>query len=191
MLCHTTFGSKVVNKRFGPYSGVECTSASPSREAWRSASVSSRMHTCRGVKQVWAQTYRPTCIENIDDVKKKNPRVFLFLCEAYIALLQVLNARQLKVAPSRFLRSEATIPTVPSSLVSRALCYLFRGQCRVPLGACSVESCSSCLIRWAGPEKKCSGLGNHPIKTKGENQIYRSAYVMCRLEFLQLRNMVV
>lgn len=27
MFSHTMFGSKVVNKRFGPYSDVECTSA--------------------------------------------------------------------------------------------------------------------------------------------------------------------
>lgn len=40
MLCHAVSGSKVVNKRFGPYWGAECTSSSPGREAWRSVSAS-------------------------------------------------------------------------------------------------------------------------------------------------------
>lgn len=89
-------------------------------------------------------------------IKKKNTKAFLFLREGYMALRQVLHAGQLKVAASHFLRSAATIPTVPSSLVSRAACYLFRGECRVPLGECSVghRSPLCCLIHWAGPKKR-------------------------------------
>lgn len=65
--------------------------------------------------------------------------MLLFLYEGYVALLQVLHARQLKVAGSHFPRSEAAIPAVPGGLVSRAVSYLFRGEHEVSVGECFVE----------------------------------------------------
>jgi len=75
------FGSKVLNKRFGPYLEVECTSPSPSRRSGgQPLPVSSNMCSCRDVKEVQTQTCRHIYTENIDEI-------CLAVGEAYVAFL--------------------------------------------------------------------------------------------------------
>lgn len=93
----------------------------PSRKAWKACiQQHAHMQGCYAGPNSNTQTYMHWKRRWF----QKTTEVSLFLCESYIALLQVLHAKQLKVAASHFLRSKASIPTVPSSLLvgQRATC---------------------------------------------------------------------